>query len=96
MPHLSDTAQSLLTILNNINELIVKSSDRKSAEDVMKALVVFAKGKQFPIPQDKVDNFHAILIDARPVTLTLLIKDIADDILLSDSKNKKEVPRKTV
>lgn len=88
MPHISDTAKSLLTLLNNINELIVKSSDRQGAEEVMRAFRAYAKGKNFLVPQDKIENFFAILLDARPVTLTMLIKDIADDVVAFDMRGK--------
>ncbi len=37
MPKISDVASSILTLLNNANELIVKSSDRQSAKDVIRA-----------------------------------------------------------
>jgi len=86
MPHLSDTARSILTMLNNVNELIVQSSDREGAQDVMRALRVYAKNKNFPMPQDKIDNFYAVLIDARPFTLTSIIKDIAEDVIVLDKK----------
>lgn len=95
MPNLSSTATSILTLLNNINELIVKSSDRKNAQEVMSALRAYAKGKNFLLPQDKIDNFAAILIDARPYTLTMLIKDIADDVLLIEAKEKKNKKNKS-
>jgi hypothetical protein len=88
MRNLSDTAKSLLTLLNNANELIVKSSDRRGAEDVMQAARAYAKGKNFLLPQDKISNFSAILIDARPYTLTMLIKDIAEDIIRLDTKKR--------
>jgi len=96
MSNLSDVATSILTLLNNINELIVKSSDRKNAEDVMRALRVYAKSKNFPVSQDKIDNFFAILIDARPYTLTMLIKDIADDVIIAGLKkdNTGKKPKK--
>lgn len=96
MFNISDVATSILTLLNNINELIVKSSDRKNAEDVMRALRVYAKSKKFPVPEDKIDNFFAILIDARPYTLTMLIKDIADDVIMFGSKkdNTDKKPKK--
>lgn len=90
MPQLSDTATSILTLLNNINELIVKSSDRKNAEEVMRALRAYAKGKGFNLPQDKIDNFFAVIRDARPYTTTVLIKDIAEDVILLDTKKKKQ------
>ena len=88
MYKLSDTASSILTLLNNVNELIVQSSDRKNAREVMKAIRAYAKGKNFNLSQDKIDNFGAILLDARPYTLTMLIKDIADDVIALDSKGK--------
>ena len=95
MPKLSDTASSILTLLNNANELIVKSSDRQGARDVMKALDVYAKSKRFILPEDKMQNFQAVLIDARPYTLTMIIKDIADDVLKIDGKNKHTKMQKT-
>lgn len=89
---LSSTASSILAILNNVNELIVRSSDRNSARDVIKALRVYAKNKNFPILDDKIDNFLAVLIDARPITLTYLIRDMAADVAKIDyQKNKKSV-----
>ena len=90
MPEISSTASNILSILNNIDELIVKSSDRQSASEVMRALIVYADSKKFPVPRDKINNFHAILIDARPYTLTSLIKSIAEDVMRSDSKGKRE------
>jgi len=84
MPKLSSTAKSILTILNNINELIVQSSNREEAKDVMRALKVYAKNMNFPMPQDKIENFYAVLIDSKPFTLTSIIKDIAEDVLVFD------------
>ena len=99
MLNLSPTATSILTLLNNINELIVKSSDRKNAEEVMKALRVYAKGKGFLTPEDPIDtkiqNFFAILNDARPYTTTVLILDIAKDVIAADTKNKKTSYKKS-
>jgi len=89
MSELSSTASNILTILNNIDELIVKSSDRKNAANVVKALRAYARGKHFPISEDKLDNFLAILIDARPLTLTSLVHDIAREVIMADKKNSK-------
>ena len=86
MPHFSETAKSLLVLLNNVNELIVKASDRRNSSDVMRAFKIYANNVNFPIPEDKVSNFHAILIDAKPFTLTHLIKDIADDVAMQDHR----------
>jgi len=85
---LSETASSIIAILNNINELIVKSSDRKNAAEVIRAMRVYAKGKHFTIPEDKVDNFLSVLLDARPYTLTCILKDIATDVVEFDTKKK--------
>jgi hypothetical protein len=54
----------------------------------MQAARAYAKGKNFLLPQDKISNFSAILIDARPYTLTMLIKDIAEDIIRLDTKKR--------
>jgi hypothetical protein len=90
MAYLSSTARSLLSILNNINDLIVLSNNRQDSKDVMRALVVYAKNKNFDIPQDKIDSFYSILLDSRPITLSHLIMDIAQDIAHTDKiKNKK-------
>ena len=88
MAKLSETALSLIAILNNINELIVRSSDRQNAADVMRAFRVYAVNKKFLVPEDKIDNFLSVLLDARPYTLTCIVKDIASDIVESDRKKK--------
>ena len=80
---LSSTARSLLTLLNNIDELIVISNNRTSAKEVMKAFVLYANSKNFPIPRDKVANFYAILLDGQPRTLSFVVKGIATDIIRS-------------
>lgn len=85
---LSETASLIIAILNNINELIVKSSDRKSAEEVIRAMRVYAQSKKFNIPEDKIENFLAVLLDAKPYTLTCIVKDIASDIVEADTKKK--------
>jgi len=95
MLKLSDTANSLLALLNNINELIVKSSDRQSAEEVMRAFRVYADSKRFSVPQDKINNFFAVLIDARPYTLTTIIKGIADDVVSYDVQSHKPKRKNT-
>jgi len=88
VPKLSQTAISILTLLNNIDELIVKSQDRENARDVMKALNVYAASKNFRLPQDKVDNFYAVLLDSRIYTLSSLLKDIAVDVTIIDTKKE--------
>lgn len=89
MSSFSDKATSILAILNNINDLIVQSSDRQGASDVMRALVVYGKNMKFELPEEKINNFQTILLDARPYTLTSLIKSIAEDVVGEDKKSKK-------
>ena len=83
----SKVALSILTLLNNVEELIAKSNNRQDAQDVMKALVVYANSKNYQIPLDKVDNFFDILLDSRPNTLSFAIRDIANDIVSSERKD---------
>lgn len=83
---LSETASSILAILNNINELIVKSSDRQNAVEVIRAMRIYVKNKHCYIPEEKVDNFISVLLDAKPYTLTCIIKDIADEVVKADLK----------
>lgn len=87
---LSETAKSIITLLNNINDLIVISSDRQNAQKVMRALVVYADNKKFQIPKERIENFSAVLLDARPYTLTSIIKDIVEDVVIVDGKNQKK------
>ena len=94
MHNLSETATSIITLLHNANELIVKSSDRVSAKEVLQATRIYAKNKKFAMPEDKLDNFMSVLIDARPITLTTILKDIAEDILDNDKKDRKKDFRK--
>jgi len=72
---------SIITLLNNINDLIVISNKRKEASDVMRALTIYAHSIGYKIPDSKIENFHAILLDSRPVTLSYVIRNIASDIL---------------
>ena len=81
MPHLSKIPTFIILMLNNINELIVKSSDRSSAKDVMRSIVVYAKENNFALPEEKIDNFYAVLLDCKPYTLSSIVKDIAKDVL---------------
>lgn len=97
MPRISDTAISIITLLNNANELIVQSSNRKDAQEVMKALSIYAKNKTFPMPDEKIDNFYAILLDSKPYVLTSVIMDIANDVMVADIQRKaKSDPKKSV
>jgi len=86
MSKLSSTAVSLITLLNNMDELIVISNNRIGAKDTMRAMKVYAESKNFPLPEEKIQNFYAVLIDSRPYTLSSLLRDLAQDIIRIDSK----------
>jgi len=75
------TVRSILTLLNNVNDLIVISQRREAAKDVMIALQIYAQNKNFKLPEQKIENFYSVLIDSRPQTLHYLILDIAQDIV---------------
>lgn len=87
---LSSTARGVLTLLNNINDLLILSQKRMPAKDVMRALVVYAKHKNFKLPQDKIDTFYEILLDSRINTLSGLIISIAQDIVTEENKSFKK------
>lgn len=88
---LSPTALSLITLLNNINDLVAVSHKRKEARDVMEAFRIYAKNSNFILPEStqlKIDHFNAVLLDSRPITVTYLVQDIAQDILKAESGKK--------
>jgi len=78
---ITPTVRSVLTLLNNINDLIVVSQRKEVAKDVMTALQIYARNKNFHLPEQKIENFYSVLIDSRPLTLHYLILDIAQDIV---------------
>ena len=78
---LAPTTKSILTLLNNANDLIVVSNKRSEARRVMKALQVYAHNKNYSIPDEKFDNFYAVLLDCRQNTLSYLLTDIAQTIV---------------
>lgn len=86
MPQLSPTAVSIITLLNNIDELIVLSNSRSKAKDTMRAMKVYAETKNFPLPEEKIANFYAVLLDSRPYTLSSLLRDMAQEVVRIDSK----------
>lgn len=89
MPNkINSVATSILTLLNNIDELIVLSSDRQNARDVMEALTIYAASQNFLLPIDKVENFYSILLDARPQTISFIVKDIAGDVIQTSQKKE--------
>lgn len=80
----SITANAIISILNNINDLIVVANDRKNAAEEMRALKMYSKNNKFPLPEEKIQNFFDILIDSKPYTLSFLIKDIAVSVIKND------------
>ena len=77
LQELTPVERSLITLINNANDLIMASNRRTDARDVMKALKVYAKNKNYPIPEEQIDNFLAVLLDCRQNTLSYLLTDIA-------------------
>lgn len=78
---INPNVKSIIALLNNINDLIVVSNKRKEASDVMKALKIYANNVNYPIPEDKISNFHAVLLDSRPITLSYILREISMDVL---------------
>ena len=86
----SPTARTIFALLNNINDLIAQSNDRKNADDVMLALTTYADGKDFLLPKGKIENFHEMLLDSRPTTISELLRSIAVDIVKADIDKAKD------
>lgn len=78
---ISSTTKSVLTLINNAHDLIVVSQKRKEAGEVIRALRTYAKDKNYPLPEEKLDNFLSVLIDSRPNTLSYLLTDIAKTVV---------------
>jgi len=78
---LSPTTKSILTLLNNVNELISTSSRRKDARDVIHAIKAYAKSKNYPLPDEKINNLLLNLLDCRSNTISYLLTDIAQTIV---------------
>ena len=78
---ISPTATTLVTLINNINDLIVVSNKRKEASEVMDALTIYARNLNYKIPDEKISNFHSVLLDSRPITLSYILHDIAAEIV---------------
>ncbi len=90
MPYeISKTAKSLIVLLNNANELISVSNRRKEAVDVVKALCIYAKSKNFPLPDEKIEMFNDVVLDSRTNTIAYLLQEIAKDIALTDRQRDK-------
>ena len=78
---ISQTTKSVLTLINNAHDLIVVSNKRTAAKEVMRALRAFARDKNYPLPEEKLDNFFAVLLDCRANTLSYLLTDLAQTIV---------------
>lgn len=88
---LSPIASSLITLLHNIDELVTISNKRQEARDVMKALRIYARNSNFSLSEDtqnKMDHFDSVLLDSRPITITYIVQDIAQDILKAETGHK--------
>ena len=85
---LSEIAKTLITILSNINDLIVVSSDRNTAAKEIRAFSAYAESHDFPVEENKIDNFKMILLDSRATTLSSVLTDIAVDVFNKDKQKR--------
>lgn len=77
----SSDIKCIVTLLNNMDDLIVISSKRAEAKDVMDAIKLFAKSRYVDLPEDKVEDFYDLLYDSRPSTLSGLLRSIAHELV---------------
>lgn len=85
---LSQEAKTILSLLNNCEELVTISNDRKRAADQIKALAIFARNKKFPMNETKIQNYLKVIIDSRAETLKYILMDIANDVVSVDKSRK--------
>jgi len=78
---ITPTTKSIITLINNAHDLIVVSHKRKEAGEVIRALRAFARDKNYPLPDEKIENFLSVLIDSRPNTLSYLLTDLAKTVV---------------
>lgn len=78
---ISDTAMSLLALLNNVDELLVKSNNRQDAKEVLRAFYIYASAKNFTVDYNKIEHFNLVLLDYPTHKLSNLVKDIAQDVM---------------
>jgi hypothetical protein len=67
----------ILTLLNNVEELITISNDRKDARKVLDAILIFAKGNQIEIPISLIEELKSNLLDYPPKKIEQKVKSIA-------------------
>jgi hypothetical protein len=63
---ITDTQQELLALLNNAEEILRESFDVQNVEKVLRALVGYAKMRNFKINEEKVAEIISFLYD-KPV-----------------------------
>ncbi len=84
----SPDIKSIITLLNNADDLIVISSKRAEASDVMDAIKIFAKSHHVELPEDQIEDFYDLLYDSRPNTLSGLLRNIAHTLITQDKLKK--------
>ena len=85
----SQDIKSIITLLNNIDELIVISNKRKESKDVMDAIKLFAASHHVNLPEE-IDDFYDLLYDSHPRTLSGMLKDISYKLIIEDKKKQKK------
>ena len=94
MKEISKTGKTLLSLLNNVGDLVVISNDRRSAVDVMKALQIYASSNNYSLPPAKIDDFFVRVYDARPYDIRNITLEIGNHILNNEMKNKSNKAKK--
>lgn len=78
------SVESVIVLLNNIDELVTISNARREAIDAINALRVYARNKRINIPEQKLDQYLSVVWDSRPQTLSAIVRDIALDVVKSN------------
>ncbi len=79
--------ESIIVLLNNIEEMVTKSNMRKEAIDAMTALGVYAKAKHIKVPENRIAQYISVAYDSRPETLSHLVREIANETVMNNRRN---------
>ena len=76
-----ENIESVMVLLNNIEEMVTISNMRKEAIDAMTALGVYAKAKHINVPERRIALYISVVYDSRPETLSHIVREIASEIV---------------
>lgn len=88
------SVESVIVLLNNIEEMVRISNMRREAVDAMKALKIYARQKHIEIPTNKIDQYIDVVYDSRPETLSNIVREIVSQVVQDNRKEIQKIIKK--